>query len=111
MSNKLKQSRTPRRPSKAVNEMLKGFEEYAAHRRGEKNGTLVYRFSSVPKHADVQAIRKKLDMTQAEFTAFGFSLSAIRHWEAKRRTPEGAARVLLKVIEKHPKLVLDLLHK
>lgn len=95
--------------SRAVREIIKGFNEYAAFRRGEENGTIVYTFPKPPE-VNVQAIRKKLDMTQEEFTSFGFSLSAIRHWEAKRRTPEGPARLLLKIIERHPKLVLDTLH-
>jgi hypothetical protein len=45
----------------------------------------------------------------AQFTRFGFSLSAIRHWEANRRTSEGAARVLLMLIDKNPDLVLQTL--
>jgi putative transcriptional regulator len=50
-----------------------------------------------------------LNMTQKEFSMFGFSESAIKHWEQNRRTPEGAARVLLKVIEHHPGIVHDVL--
>jgi len=49
-------------------------------------------------------------MTQEQFTSFGFSLSAIRHWEANRRMPEGSARLLLKIIDRNPNMVLETLH-
>jgi putative transcriptional regulator len=97
--------------SRLAKDILEGLEEYAAHTRGEKTGIKIYTFPRVPEEVDVQHIRAKLGMTQEQFTSFGFSLSAIRHWEAKRRTPEGAARVLLKVIERNPKLVLDSIHR
>ena len=87
-------------------------KEYAAYKRGEPTDVVVYRYAQKsPDPVDVKSIRSKLGMTQQQFTSFGFSLSAIRHWEAHRRTPEGAARLLLKVIEKNPNLVLQTLHQ
>jgi putative transcriptional regulator len=61
----------------------------------------------VPKQVDVKRIRRKFGLTQAEFAQrFGFSLSAVRDWEQRRRTPQGPARALLTVIEKEPEAVL-----
>ncbi len=91
-------------------DILAGFDEYAAHQRGEKTRVKTYLYPKVPDAVDVKAIRAKLGMTQEQFTSFGFSLSAIRHWEAARRQPEGSARLLLKVIEHNPKMVLETLH-
>jgi putative transcriptional regulator len=45
-------------------------------------------------------------LTQAAFAQrYGFTLSSIRNWEQDRRQPEGAARVLLLVIDKEPEAV------
>ena len=92
--------------------IVESLEEYRAYRRGEKTGIEVIRVSpKIPENVDVKSIRVKLGMTQAEFTSFGFSLSAIRHWEAHRRVPEGPARVLLMVIARNPSVVLETLHR
>ncbi|MEQ1705468.1 MAG: hypothetical protein ABL867_05790 [Rickettsiales bacterium] len=96
--------------SPLARDILEGLGEYAAYKRGEKTGIKVYTFPKIPKNVDVKAIRVKLGMTQEQFTSFGFSLSAIRHWEANRRTPEGSARTLLSVIERNPNIVLEILH-
>lgn len=93
-------------------DIIDSLEEYAAYNCGEKTNVKLYsRPTNVPKTVDVKSIRYTLGMTQEQFTAFGFSLSAIRHWEAHRRLPEGAARVLLKVIERNPGIVLETLHQ
>jgi len=96
--------------SRLAQDILESLEEYAAYKRGEKTGIKVYTFPKVPDSVDVKAIRGKLGMTQEQFTSFGFSLSAIRHWEAHRRTPEGSARVLLSVIARNPSVVLETIH-
>ena len=65
---------------------------------------------SVPAYVDVVALRQRLGMTQNLFAArFGFSLSALRHWERGERTPSGAALTLLNVIRKNPRVVLQAL--
>ena len=101
---------TKKRMIPLARDIMAGLEEYGAHRRGEKTGIRTYSFPNIPKDMDVKTIRNKLGMTQEQFTSFGFSLSAIRHWEAHRRTPEGSARALLMVIDRHPTMVLETLH-
>jgi putative transcriptional regulator len=60
----------------------------------------------VPPEIDVKSVRHKLGMSQAAFaSSFGFGLDAVQSWEQGRRRPEGAARVLLKVIEHEPDVV------
>jgi putative transcriptional regulator len=38
---------------------------------------------------------------------FGISLDTLQNWEQGRRKPSGAARVLLKVAERHPEAILE----
>lgn len=60
----------------------------------------------VPAKVKVSAIRKRLKLTQSDFTnQYGFALSAVKDWEQGRRNPERTAKILLKVIEHDPTVV------
>jgi putative transcriptional regulator len=60
----------------------------------------------VPETVDVRAIRARTGLSQARFAArFGFTVDAVRNWEQGRRSPEGPARVLLRVIDRDPEAV------
>jgi putative transcriptional regulator len=66
----------------------------------------------VPERVDVKAIRTGLGMSQQEFAGrFGFSVNTLRHWEQGTRTPEGAARAYLRVIDRAPKAVQKALQR
>ncbi len=59
----------------------------------------------------VLRVRKRLGLKQAEFTArIEVPLETIRNWEQGKRCPTGAAKSLLKVLEKAPELALAALH-
>ena len=56
------------------------------------------------------AVRTRLGLTQEEFSKMlGVPLGTIRGWEYNRRQPVGAAKALLRVAAKHPKIVRDTL--
>ena len=60
----------------------------------------------VPDELDVQAIRRRLKLSQAEFAArFGIPPGTLRDWEQHRRKPDGPARILLMVIKEDPEAV------
>lgn len=60
----------------------------------------------VPENIDVREIRQKLGMTQIVFVrVFGFKLATLRHWEQRKRIPEGPARAYLTVIDREPETV------
>jgi putative transcriptional regulator len=83
-------------------------EEALAYARGEKTRVRVH-IVMVPE-IDVRKVRRKLGMSQHDFAVrFGFALADLRDWERCRRRPQGAARVLPKVIEKRPKAVIEAL--
>ena len=90
-------------------EVIEALEEAIAHGRGKKTGARAH-VVRVPAEVDVRAIRRRLRMTQDQFAArFGFPVGTIQNWERGHRRPEGAARALLKVIDKRPDVVLDVL--
>ena len=92
--------------------IIQGLKEAVKYKRGElsqADGVKIFHYPSVPDEVDVKAIRSRLGLTQEEFSQFGFSVRAIQNWESQKRTPTGAARVLLKVIDLHPQVVWDTL--
>ena len=93
--------------SKAFKAIAAGLEDAIAHARGKGRGRV--RRVRVPD-LDVAAVRGKLGLSQGDFAAaFGVSLGTLRNWEQGRRRPDGPARVLLAVIDRAPKTVLDVL--
>ncbi|MCB1614714.1 MAG: helix-turn-helix domain-containing protein [Pseudomonadales bacterium] len=88
------------------NSIEKGLKEAIEFSKGNCRKAVVHEFSSV----DVKNIRQKIGMTQDEFaSAFGISVSTLRHWERGDRKPQGPALVLLNVVAKEPKTVLQAL--
>lgn len=56
-------------------------------------------------------VRKRLGFSQAEFAQrIDVSLDTIRNWEQGKRSPTGAAKALLKVLDKAPEAALAALH-
>lgn len=96
-----------KKTTKAGQSIIQGMKEALAYERGARDGYRVHTFDAV----DVAQIRKKTGMTQREFSeAFQISLPTLRHWEQGQRVPHGPAAVLLHVIAKNPRAVLDALH-
>jgi putative transcriptional regulator len=61
---------------------------------------------------NVKQLRERLGLTQTQFARrYGLSVYAIQHWERGSRQPRAAAKLLLRVIERHPDLVADVLKK
>jgi len=64
------------------------------------------------KAKNVAVVRAGLRMSQAVFAeVFDLPVATIRDWEAKRREPDQAAKVLLRVIAAQPKMVQDVVAK
>ena len=56
-------------------------------------------------------VRKRLGLSQAEFSErVDVSLETIRNWEQGKRSPTGAAKALLKVLDKSPEAALTALN-
>ncbi len=76
-------------------------------RRGQRKASRV----TIIDDPDVQKIRDGLGLSQSEFALMiGVSPRTIQNWEQGRREPEGAAKALLTVAARNPKMVLEALH-
>lgn len=88
------------------NSIKQGLTEAIQYSEAKCPKAIVHQFSSI----DVKNIRSNLGMTQIEFaSAFGISVSTLRHWERGDRVPQGPALVLLNVVAKEPQAVLNAL--
>ncbi len=92
--------------SNAFDSIKQGLEEALEFSKGKKGKAVVHKFSPI----DVKNVRANIGMSQNEFaSAFGISVSTLRHWERGDRTPHGPALVLLNVVAKEPEAVLKAL--
>jgi len=82
-------------------DLIEGMKLAAAHQRGD-----IELEQAWPKPIDVKAIRKRVKMSQAEFSkAYRISKRALQEWEQGGRQPDSAARAYLTVISKEPAVV------
>jgi putative transcriptional regulator len=87
------------------NELLESVRQGGAILRKERAPSRVFAADDIP---DAAAVREGYGLSQEKFAALlGISVGTLRNWEQRRRVPEGPARVLLKVAERHPDAVLD----
>ena len=57
---------------------------------------------------DIAALRRFSGLTQMAFAeALGISVHTLRNWEQGRRTPEGPALALLRVVARHPRTLRE----
>jgi len=78
-------------------EILEGLQQL---KRGERGRVL-----QVPS---VSSIRERTGLSQSRFAQLlGVSLRTLQEWEQGRREPSGAARTLLLIAAKNPRLLID----
>lgn len=62
------------------------------------------------KLVNVKKLRERLGLTQEQFAkTYWIPLGTLRDWEQRRKNADRTAQAYLKVIEKDPKVVADLL--
>ena len=87
----------------AFSSIKQGLSEAIEFSDGKIKKAIVHELDPI----DVKQIRANVGMSQSEFaSAFGISVSTLRHWERGDRTPQGPALVLLNVVAKEPAVVL-----
>ena len=90
--------------TKAGSRILKSAQQALVYAKGEADITKYG--VHIPDRLDVQAIRRKVHMSQEEFARhFGVSKRTVQDWEQGRRRPSGPARAFLVVIDREPEAV------
>ena len=85
-------------------ELTASVAEGGAILRGERQPTR----SFVVDGPDVKRIWATHQVSQADFASLlGVSVKTVRNWKQGRRSPQGPARLLLQIADKHPEEVRD----
>ena len=85
--------------------LLESLREGGEILRGERKPSRQF---VVENKEDVQQVRQTFNLSQDTFAKFmGVSVGTLRNWEQGRRHPTGAARVLLRIAIRQPKLFAD----
>ena len=104
-SNKTSTSRRNLTPGEGI---IRSIDQVIAWGRGEDAPVRVTKVM-IPV-TDARAVRRRLKLSQTQFAVkFGFAPATLRNWEQGRTFPDGPARVLFAVIDKHPKAFEDAL--
>jgi putative transcriptional regulator len=91
--------------SKLGDDLVQSMAQALAHVQGKQTGSRTHKVAVKPD--EIQKARKQLGLSQDQFAnAFGVSASTLRKWEQGQRAPTGAAKTLLKIIEREPKAVV-----
>lgn len=91
------------RRKSSFEEIRQGLEEFKRNR----DALTRYEFPE----PDVRAIREGMHLSQAEFAALmAVSVRTLQNWEQGHRSPTGAARTLLRVMQVRPRAVLEAVH-
>lgn len=91
------------------NEIIEGMASAVDYMRGGKTKTVTYKVE-IPEEIDVGSIRKKLNLSRQDFASrFGFSSRTLQHWEQGDRSPHGAAKVLLLLLDRDPETIENIL--
>lgn len=86
--------------------ILSGMNDVKNYLKGEREGFNVH------QAVDVKAIRKAVHKTQKEFAqTYHLPVGTVRDWEQNRRQPDAPARVLLRLIEREPKAIEQMVAK
>ena len=79
-------------------------QEALAHARGERDDLVEHYVET--DALDPKTVRGQLKLTQDQMALLmGMSVSGYRKWEQGQRSPGGAARTLLRVVEREPEAV------
>lgn len=93
---------------KAFDKIMTGMRDALTYANGAADEAQ-YRIH-VPAKVDVKSIRRKVGLTQVEFSAqFGFNPARVRDWEQGRSQPDSAVRAYLTVIERRTDAVREAL--
>lgn len=94
--------------SELFQELLKSVRQGGKILRNQEKPSRSFRF----KEPEVAAVRRRYGLSQQEFAALlGISVRTLQNWEQGRRSPQGPARVLLRVVAEHPDAVWDAIRK
>ncbi|MBL8226430.1 MAG: helix-turn-helix domain-containing protein [Chromatiales bacterium] len=88
---------------KLFDELTKSIRQAGAIARGERRPSRRHAFTA----SRIQAVRERARLSQAQFARLlNVSVKTLQNWEQARRQPTGAAKALLRIVEREPAAAL-----
>lgn len=88
------------------NELLESVRQGAAILKGKTKSSRTFTLNK----SDIKAIREKYKLSQQKFSQLlGISTATLQNWEQGRTTPDGPAKVLLRIADKYPEVLPDVI--
>lgn len=88
---------------KLFDELTKSIRQAGAIARGERRPSRRHTFTP----SRIQAVRESTRMSQVQFARLlNVSVKTLQNWEQARRQPSGAAKALLRIVEREPAAAL-----
>lgn len=109
----MRRSKSKFMSDETFNRVVRGFEQAAAHAKGEtiEARVTIIMVPDPPKPrtaAQIVATRRNIKCSQSAFARMlNVSVRTIQAWEQGIRKPSDAALKLLAIAEKHPEVLLD----
>jgi len=86
-------------------QLTESLREAGQIKRGQLKPSRVFHLD--PRN-DLAQAREKLGLSQSKFASLlGISTDTLQNWEQGRREPTGPAKVLLKIVLRQPRLLLE----
>ena len=86
-------------------ELKQSLREAREIKRGVMKPSRIFR---IDPQNNIVKVRGKPGLSQSKFAmVLGISADTLQNWEQGRRQPTGPAKVLLKIVSKHPKALLE----
>lgn len=94
---------------KLFEELLESVRQAGAILRGEMAPARITTAAELGvDDVEVRSVRERLNLSRPQFAQLlGVPLRTLEGWEQRRRSPDGAARVLLRVVARYPEQVLE----
>ncbi|MGH8614647.1 MAG: helix-turn-helix domain-containing protein [Gammaproteobacteria bacterium] len=107
MSKLIKKKVVERDASRDLNaELIRAAREL---KRGHVGRIVAVHSDGRTVESPVAKVRFSTGLSQAEFARLlGVSVRTLQQWKQGRRTPSGAAQTLLRIAERHPKVLKEL---
>lgn len=91
-------------------ELLESTEQASEHARGlrELRTTVLPRPPRPMGPSEIRRLRKRMNASQAVFAhCLNVSTKLVQAWESERRSPDGPALLLLRIVERDPRILLE----
>ncbi len=91
-------------------QLLESTKQALEHAKGlrELRTTVLPRLPKPMRPTEIRRLRRRMNASQAVFAhCLNVSTKLVQAWESERRSPDGPALLLLRIVERDPRILLE----